>query len=228
MRWKPLVGLLSPSWSSGRDSRGGKCARPPVTDAARRDWFSPQPLFTSPLPSCGSLGEIHSLYRIPCTFVVINFFFFFLPYFFLLFFFDEIQRSGDATCIIKCRRKTSRVWGIILFTPIMVLEVDGNSACSKFCLREEFSSTGAFQEVYDSVTLKNEKRAKLALFLMDSLVMPRSQDVSYNLETMKTIGDLTGGELKLKFREYSNRSIDRLSLYKKDRDLIRNYVNRSN
>lgn len=86
----------------------------------------------------------------------------------------------------------------------------------------------AFQEVYDSVTLKNEKRAKLALFLMDSLVMPRSQDVSYNLETMKTIGDLTGGELKLKFREYSNRSIDRLSLYKKDRDLIRNYVNRSN
>lgn len=110
----------------------------------------------------------------------------------------------------------------------MVLEVDGNSACSKFCLREEFSSTGAFQEVYDSVTLKNEKRAKLALFLMDSLVMPRSQDVSYNLETMKTIGDLTGGELKLKFREYSNRSIDRLSLYKKDRDLIRNYVNGSN
>lgn len=87
MRWKPLVGLLSPSWSSGRDSRGGKCARPPVTDAARRDWFSPQPLFTSPLPSCGSLGEIHSLYRIPCTFVVINFFSFFSLISFFFFFF---------------------------------------------------------------------------------------------------------------------------------------------
>lgn len=228
MRWKPLVGLLSPSWSSGRDSRGGKCARPPVTDAARRDWFSPQPLFTSPLPSCGSLGEIHSLYRIPCTFVVINFFFFFLPYFFLFFFFRWNTAKWRRYMHNKMPEKNITVWGIILFTPIMVLEVDGNSACSKFCLREEFSSTGAFQEVYDSVTLKNEKRAKLALFLMDSLVMPRSQDVSYNLGTMKTIGDLTGGELKLKFREYSNRSIDRLSLYKKDRDLIRNYVNGSN
>lgn len=45
--------------------------------------------------------------RVPLWLLI---FFLFSPLFLsFFFFFDEIQRSGDATCIIKCRRKTSRV-----------------------------------------------------------------------------------------------------------------------
>lgn len=152
MRWKPLVdcyrrheapggilavenarGLQSQTQPDETDSRPGRYLRHPYPAAER---------------------YIPSIVYIPLWLLILLSF---LSHSFFLFSFDEIQRSGNATCIIKCGEKNMTGSRNNFVYPVMVLEVDGNFACSKFCLREEFWSTGGFQEVYDSVTLKNEK-----------------------------------------------------------------------
>lgn len=147
MRWKPLVdcyrrheapgGILAVENARGLQSQ----TQPDETDSR------PSRYLRHPYPAAApSKRYIPSI--VPCTFVVINFSFFFSlsPYFF----FFSVKYGEKVTLrIIKWRRKTWRARGIILFTSVMVLEVDGNFARSKFCLREELSSTGGVREVYD-------------------------------------------------------------------------------
>lgn len=90
MRWKPLVdcyrrheapgGILAVENARGLQSQ----TQPDETDSR------PSRYLRHPYPSCEYLGEIHSLYRIPCTFVVINFSFFF-------FFFFPMKYSEEET-----------------------------------------------------------------------------------------------------------------------------------
>ena len=147
--------LLSPSWSSGRDSR----------------------------------GYIPSIVYIPLWLLILLSF---LSHSFFLFSFDEIQRSGNATCIIKCGEKN-----MTGSRNNFVYPCNGSRSWWKFRLFEILFTGRILVDRWFSRGLwfRDVEKWETRAVSMDSLVAPGSQD----LGIMKIVGDLTDGGLKLKF-----------------------------
>lgn len=193
MRWKPLVdcyrrheapggilavenarGLQSQTQPDETDSRPGRYLRHPYPAAER---------------------YIPSIVYIPLWLLILLSF---LSHSFFLFSFDEIQRSGNATCIIKCGEKN-----MTGSRNNFVYPCNGSRSWWKFRLFEILFTGRIFVDRWFSRGLwfRDVEKWETRAVSMDSLA-PGSQD----LGIMKIVGDLTDGGLKLKF------------LYKRDRD----------